>query len=90
MNARFSERDDRWIVEYFDAVPISSIAKDLKRSEGTVEKRAQHLKDTGAWATYEAIGQLELKAGLQSGRLDPDMLETVHGVTPDEVLALSI
>lgn len=64
---RWSDTDDKYLVAYFNAVGAERIGKDLKRSKSSVIKRAQKLRDTGAWVAWEMVTLSELYARILSG-----------------------
>jgi hypothetical protein len=49
MSRRWTEKEDRFIHAYFDAVGDYIGPHDLGRPKGAVMKRAKALKDSGAW-----------------------------------------
>ena len=49
MSKRWTEREDKFIHAYFDALGDFIGPHDLARPKGAVAKRAKALKDSGAW-----------------------------------------
>ena len=82
---RWSEKEDRYLVEFFDALGAERGAEDLNRTAISVKARVKKLKETGAWKAYEDAEKCLLRAGVLCGRIDPDMLETFHTVTLAEI-----
>lgn len=83
--SRYTAKDDRWIVEYFGAVPTRDIAEDLGRSVKSVADRAAKLHSTGAWQAYEAAKVATIRAEVLAGHLDLEMMETVHNLSPADL-----
>lgn len=49
MSKRWTEKEDKFIVAYWDAVGSAMGPHDLGRSEKAVLSRYQFLQETGAW-----------------------------------------
>lgn len=59
MAKHWTLEEDKFLVEFYDAVGSFIGPHDLGRSEASTKARVQKLKETGAWQALENLGQAE-------------------------------
>ncbi len=53
MSKRWTQKDDDFLIEFYDAIGSSIGPMDLGRTEQSVKNRVKQLKKSGAWEAYK-------------------------------------
>lgn len=72
MSKRYSLKEDKFIVSYFDVVGDMIGPHDLGRSRDAVKRRAKFLKESGLWRALEFSMNLETKLHERNGSIPKD------------------
>lgn len=59
MSKRWTMKEDRFLVEFFEPIGANIGPHDLGRSEAATIKRVKKLKETGAWQALEHLARAE-------------------------------
>lgn len=69
MAKRYTEKEDAFIIAYFDAVGPYIGPHDLGRSEASVKARAKFLKESGAWSLMEQAWEFKMRYRVEAGHI---------------------
>ena len=72
MAKRYSEKEDKFIVAFFECAGAQNLSRDLGRSASSITARAKKLKVIGAWFHYAKADVHSEVAGIITGRVCAD------------------
>lgn len=84
MGKRWTDKEDQFIVAYYDAMGAFIGPHDLGRSEASTKARAKKLKDTGAWDAWHIVSLRTLFARILSG----NQPKSSHEFIQDELIEM--